>query len=271
MGVVVTSDKIDQEIEADQMALYYFKDSGWLPILVAPMMQYFHLLDNKNVSEELIFTHPSGLERVSSMCNTSLMNLKPTYNKMQQFGPILISYEDMVGKVEQVYFNVCEELIEEMDQDYDTYLLLAEIGNVSAQIKMGIMHFRGVDGWKLDQDEGFMWLKRAAQKSDFASLLLGMLYESSGSFDLALQQYEENQENYFAGILYMYLKRWEVLEKTGFEQLMLTHMKVVYEKCMNECINLPDFTVESCKYYYCNVTPRNLFYGLMKFRISNKL
>ena len=265
------AEKIDQEIEADDMALAYFRESGWPSIMVIQTMLYFHELDKKKENNELIFTHPSGLERISAMCNASLTNLLETYNTMASRGPVEMSYQKMRELIEGIYFDVNSQILDDMDQDYDTYLQLAENGNLAAQIKMGMMYFKGTDGWEKNEAEGFRWLTIASERSELGGLLLGMFHEKCGHKDMAIAAYESNVKSYFSGILVTYLYGWNATSRTDYENLMMQHMAYCQQRCIDSCRQEFGYSQAECDLYYCNHSVKNLFNYLMRFRQVNRI
>ena len=74
--------KVDQEIEADNYAMKYFSDLGWPPALISQMMYFFYKLDNSENITDNEFSHPTGLERTSSLISNSLMHLEETCHMM---------------------------------------------------------------------------------------------------------------------------------------------------------------------------------------------
>lgn len=267
----VPVEKIDQEIEADDLALTYFRESGWPSIMVIQTMLYFHELDKKKESNDLVFTHPSGLERISAMCNASLINLRETYNTMVSLGPVTMSYQKMRELIEDIYFDISSQILDDMDQDYDTYLQMAENGNLAAQIKMGMMYFKGTDGWEKNESEGFRWLKIAAKRSEIGGLILGMFQEFKGDKDAAIAAYESNAGSYFSGILVTYLYRWNETSRTDYKELMAQHIVYCYQRCLESCLREFGYSQAECDLYYCNHSVKNLFNYLTRFRLANRI
>jgi TPR repeat protein len=260
--------KIEQEIDADEIALYYFRDEGWLPIVMVPVMLYFQELEKKNTDDHLVFSHPTGLERISALLNSSLTNFPKTYQTMSSRGPVGMSYEKMYDMLLDIYLDINSQLLLEMDQDFDTYYQRAENGNVAAQIKMGVMHFKGTNGWDKNDAEGFRWLTIAAKHSEYGGLLLGMFYEINGDLDMAIATYQENslKGSYLSGELITYLYNWKAKNRTGFKESMQDYALVYDQKCMDSCKNEFGNTTEQCELFYCNYSVKYLYACLNRFR-----
>lgn len=259
-------EKINNEISADKWANEMFAKSGWPSALVVPLMYYFHLLDSFNEADEM-FTHPSGISRVSQMVNSSLTNLEFTYNQMIKLAPVSMSYEKMYQVLFDVGLDVYTESFNEMTEGFDEYEEAAEEGDVSAQIKMGVMYFKGVNGWEKDKIKGYKWLRVAASNSDFASLLLGMFNEHDGRLEKARHAYQNsaNLGNHYAKIMLSNLNRFNESEEAIYKTEIPKFMIRMKEGCIRSCVNEYGIKLEVCKVDHCNYSFNQMYFDLSKF------
>jgi len=267
-----TISKIDKEIRADGFAMDCFSNSGWPPILLAQIMHYFYLFDNYQNDNGQVITHPTGLERVSSLMNTSLNDLKKTYQMMSKLATIPMTYGQMRDILYDSGIQLYSELIEEMDRDYSYYEDKANNGNSAAQIKMGLMYFTGTNGWQKNNDAGFNWLIKSSKRSDFGALFLGMFYEYNGNLEAAISAYQKSVEmgNYYAKVLVYDLINWRA-KPEEYTKLMKNHLMMKYNRCMTSCQTNFKLSKNDCELFYCNYTFLNMYTNLMEFRADYPL
>ena len=260
--------KIQREIKADQFAIDVMESTGWSPIITTHLMIYFYFLDSFNSGGESTSLHPTGIERLSPIFSSGLSNLHRHYQVPASVKKHLIPYPEMFKLMHDLGLSLYPELLLAMNEDYDTYLEQAEDGNTTAQIKMGVMHFKGVDGWEKNKPLGFKWLKKSAENSELAALLLGMFHEYNLELDLAVNAYRKSMEkgNYYAKELYVNLEQWNRNVPNLYEHQLRFYLKKTREYCIHSCLSSSNSSQKECENQICNYYVDEMHYELFDFR-----